>query len=296
MQLNSATKRYERGSSAALIAPFTKEHEAIEACSHHPDIEYLRSMFSMKELNEIHEHLWFAGRRGHLETIHHHKVLLRTIIPSMLAKLHLVWFHRVIYIMPLPDYMLNASFYSDLICKDPDLYGDIIGFLRSYCLLIQFPIDLTIAKESHLIPDELTWKQWYTLRQTILRETEASAINKRYEYGELRLHRLDLINRLTCRKLTFFTVHREYQSYFADYLAVFATVFAFVATILTAMQNVINIQDVPATLTTTCYRFSIAVLVGICACFGYIGMIFIVLYTYNFARARSAKPRRHNEA
>ena len=231
-----------------------------------------------------------------METLHHHKVLLRTIIPSMLSKLHLVWFHRTIYIMPIPDYLLNARFYSQIFCNDSYVYAELIGFLRSYCFLIRFPIDLTVAKDLRLISDEVTWTPWSILRQAILLETQSISINKRYEYGELRLHRLNLIYRFTRRRLSYFTVHREYQTYFAEYFAVFATAFAFVATILTAMQNVINIQGVPASLIKTCYRFSIAVLVGICACFGYIGVVFVVLYSYNFARARSAQHRRHSGA
>lgn len=243
----------------------------------------------MTDLNEVHQHLWFTGVYGHVETLHHQRVLLRTIIPSVSPRLHMIWFDRTIYIMRLPDYLLNAGFYSDVVCKNAFLYGTIIGFLRSYCFLIQFPLDLVIAKETNLVPKEVTWTQWISLRETVLRETEYTAVNKHYKYGELRLHRLDLIYRLTGRRLTYFTVHREYQTYFADYFAVVATAFAFVATILTAMQNVVNIEDAPAALVTTCYRFSIIVLVAVCACLRYIGLIFILLYTYHFVAARSAK-------
>ena len=296
MQSDRGADCLEKGISRALKPPFTPAQEAFATCPANPSAEYLKSTFSMADLNDIHEHLWFAGRRGHMEAIHHHKVLLRAIIPTMRSKLHLVWFQRIIYIMPLPDYLLNASFYSEVICRQPDLYSDVVGFFRSYCDLIQDPIDLIIAKEAHLIPEEVTWKQWCNIRQAILREIEYSVVNKRYEYGELRLHQLDLIYRFTGRRLSFFAVHREYQTYFAGHLATFATAFAFVATILTAMQNVINVKGVSETLITTCYRFSIAVLIGICACFGYIGIMFIVLYSYNFARVWSAKPVRQDES
>ena len=41
--------------------------------------------------------------------------------------------------------------------------------------------------------------------------------NKRYENGEPRLRRLNVIYQLTGRGLTCFTVHRTYKTYFAQY-------------------------------------------------------------------------------
>lgn len=250
-----------------------------------PMDEDLVSEFSMTELNEIHRHLWIAGSYGNISTIHHQRVLLRDIIPSELPRLHLVWFDRTIYIKPLPDCLLDASSYS---CKDTDPSGFVVGFLRSYCCLIQFPVDLAIAKKSHLISKDVTWEQWTTVRKKILVETENSYFNRRYEYGELRMNRLDIIYRLTGRGLTYFTVHRTYKTYFAQYFSLFATVFAFVAIILTAMQVLVAIRGIPETLAVTSYRFSVAVLVGVCLCFGYIFSIFLFMFLYNLVLTRVA--------
>ena len=271
--------------------PFSAEQELVKTCDHRLTSEDLVSDFSMTRLNDIHQHLWFAGSLGHYGTLHHQRVLLRTIIPSASPRLHLVWHRRIIYIMPLPDCLLNASYYSDIVCKDLELYSSIIGFLRSYCFLIRYPLDLTIAQELHLFHQDVMWKQWIIFREAVLKETDASVINKRYEYGELRLHRLNLIYRFTGRGLFYFTTHREYQTYFGEYFAIFATVFAFVATALTAMQVVIGISTVPELLILVCYRFSIAVLVGICACFGYVGTIFVAIYSYKFAAARASSSK-----
>ena len=252
-----------------------------------PTDEGLNLDFSMTDLNDIHHHLWFVGSPGNLNTLHHQQVLLRNIVPSELPRLHLVWFDRTIYIKPLPDRLLDFSSYPD---KGTDPDGLVVGFLRSYCRLIQFPVDLAIAKKSNLISEDVTWEQWATYRRKILIETENSHFNKRYEYGELRLTRLDIIYRLTRRGLTYFTVHRNYMSYFAQYISLFATVFAFVAIILTAMQVLVAIPDIPEKLKITSYRFSVAVLVGVCVCFGYISLVFLFMFLYNFFLALVAHP------
>ena len=243
------------------------------------------SDFSMTDLNDIHRHLWIAGSLGNINALHHQRVLLRTIIPSELARLHLVWFDRIIYVKPLPDHLLHASCYSD---KGADPAGLVVGFLRSYCCLIRFRADLELAKKSDLISKDVTWEQWAAVREKIITETENSHTNRRYEYGELRLNRLDIIYRLTGRGLTYFTVHRTYETYFAQYFSLFATVFAFVAIILTAMQVLVTIEDISETLATASYRFSVAVLVGVCLCFGYLLLVFLFMFLYNLVLTRVA--------
>ncbi|MCJ1426961.1 hypothetical protein MMC29_004864 [Sticta canariensis] len=262
--------------------PFESGQEPIQHCSYTPAADSLWLDFSVTDLNAIHHHLWMVGSIGNINTLHHQRVLLRDIIPSECSRLHLVWFDRTIYVKPLPEYLLNLKFYRDVVCNDVELYGLIVGFLRSYCYLIQFPVDLAIAQEIYLVPKDVTWHQWASFRQAVLIRTEASDVNKRFIYGELRLHRLDLIYRFTGRGLIYFTVHRAYETYFREYFTIFATAFGFLAVILTAMQVLVAINPIPKALVTVCFRFSIAVLVLTCVCFGYIGLIFLSLFLYNY--------------
>ena len=241
--------------------------------------------FSTTDLNDIHSHLWIAGSHGNISPLHHQQVLLRTIIPSELARLHLIWFDRIIYVKPLPDYLLDITHYPD---TSFDLSGSLTGFLRSYCSLICYPIDLAIAKNSYLISKDVTWEQWDRFRDTTILRTENRHINRRYEYGELRLNRLDIIYRLTGRGLTYFTIHRNYKTYFTQYFALFVTVFAFVAVILAAMQVLVSIKDIPEAVVVTSYRFAVAVLVGVCSCFGYVASVFLFMFLYNFFLAWGA--------
>ena len=243
-----------------------------------PTGRFMVSDLSMEVLNDIHNHLWVAGSYGNISPLHHQRVILRDIIPSELPQLHLVWFDRKIYIKPLPDCLVNDSRY---LSQDFDHSGSVAGFLRSYCSLIRYPVDLEIAKESNLITKDVMWEQWATFRDTVLTKTGDLNINKRYEYGELRLNRLDIIYRFTGRGLTYFTVHRTYKTYFVKYFSIFATVFAFVAIVLTAMQVLVTIEGIPKRVATTSYRFSVAVLIGVCLCFGSILSIFVFMFVYN---------------
>ena len=265
--------------------PFRKAQEPTPLCSHHLSVQELKRDFSMADLNDIHHYLWLAGHHGHCEPLHYHRALLCTIIPFASARLHLVWFARVIYVTPIPECLLNAAYYTDIVCQDFDLYCAIIGFLQSYCSLIQFPIDLAIAQDLLLILKSISWDQWVTFRRTILTETISSPINKRYEYGELRLDRLDKIYRFAGRGLNYFAVHRQFRACFIEYFAIFAAIFAFIATILTAMQVIVGVDSSPGLLVSICYRFSIMVLIFICLVFGLIGSAFSSMFVYSFVRA-----------
>ena len=259
------------GGQASLLAQRPSETDT-------PTGQFMVSELSMEVLNDIHNHLWMAGSYGNISQLHHQRVILRDIIPSELPQLHLVWFDRIIYIKPLPDCLIKDSRY---LSQNVDHSGVVAGFLRSYCSLIQRPLDLSTAQESNLISKDVTWEQWAPFRDIVLTKTGDMNINKRYEYGELRLNRLDIIYRFTGRGLTYFTVHRTYKTYFVQYFSTFATVFAFVAIVLTAMQVLVTIEGIPQRVATTSYRFSVAVLIGVCLCFGSIVFMFVSMFVYN---------------
>ena len=239
----------------------------------------LEADFSTTDLNNIHSHLWIAGSPGNISPLHHQRVLLRKIIPSEQARLHLVWFDRIIYVKPLPDNLLDINRYPD---TSFDSSGFLLGFLSSYCSLIIYPIDLVIAKKKHLISEDVTWERWVIFRDAIILKTKNYHINRRYGYGELRLNRLDIIYRLTGRGFAYFTVHRKLETYFGPYFSLFVTVFAFAAVILAAMQVLLAIKDIPEAVVFTSYRFAVAVLVGVCSCFCYILSIFPLMFSYSF--------------
>ena len=64
------------------------------------------------------------------------------------------------------------------------------GFLRSYAFLIQHPTDLQLAKTSQLISDDIGWDRWSKFIVGFRDITDAD-VAKRYQYGQLRLTRLN---------------------------------------------------------------------------------------------------------
>ncbi|KAK8205648.1 hypothetical protein M8818_004825 [Zalaria obscura] len=262
--------------------------------SRYPEPQDLDSDLSCSELNAVHSSLWLAGSLSNISPLHHQRVLLRTIIPTDVGRLHLVWHDHTIYIKPMPLCLLDHTYIQNVVCKDRNLHGLVVGFLHSYTALVRSRLNLRIAQELGLLPAEVTWRKWYEYRTSILQHIEAVRhfakksqyqINPRYQYGELRLRRLNLIWLLHGKGLTYFNVHRTYESYFSQYFSLFIAAFAIVATVLTAMQVIVGISGASQKLVNVSYWFAIAALFLIAACLLYVTIIFVALFVWNFTAA-----------
>jgi hypothetical protein len=161
--------------------------------------EFLRRSLDFKKLNKIHRYLWLAGLPGaKVQPFHHQKMLLRDLVIVERIDLHLVWFKSRIFVKPLPDYLLNYDFWKNL-CNDRELYEAACGLLLSYISLIRYDHDLRIAQEAFLINRDITWRQWTEFVCRVSQHlglTNLFMANKRFDYGELRLARLNMIYRL----------------------------------------------------------------------------------------------------
>lgn len=109
-----------------------------------------------------------------------HIIKGRKIAISENPKLHLVWYHSVVYLKPIPLCLLNHRFWTIFLCDlahkssnnisdaqtqsikfqtglEKEKWGGFdpkvaLGYLRSYSLLIKHRSDLVIAIEHNLIP------------------------------------------------------------------------------------------------------------------------------------------------
>jgi hypothetical protein len=215
---------------------------------------FLRSEFETSRIDSIFGHLWLAGIKSPARALHRQVVLRREIVTTEDINKHLVADEFVIFIKPLPDYLLNVEFWETYLCGDDKLYLRACGLLLSYSWLIQFKSDFFIANEKHLIPDSLkSWTDWTAQIEDILHQTTASPdwrVHQRYQYGELRLRTLNRIYKL---ELTSFSLSKAvngfmrgtmwYGHFIAGNLTRLLALFAFFSLLLSAFQVRLAIED-----------------------------------------------------
>ncbi|OAK97719.1 hypothetical protein IQ06DRAFT_280372 [Phaeosphaeriaceae sp. SRC1lsM3a] len=161
---------------------------------------FLRDQLETPRLNAIHDYLWLAGLPVAARPLHRQILLGRTVFITERPDEHLVWFETQIFIKPLPDYLLNYDYWLENLCDDDgeDLYQSACGMLLSYAWLICYESDLNLAKEIGLMHKDVEWPSWTAYLEEFLANmdrTSSRDINKRYNYGELRLSRLNAIYR-----------------------------------------------------------------------------------------------------
>lgn len=227
------------------------------------DIARFEDELGLKRLNDVQSLLWLAGRPTPPRPLHYQLVASRDIFISEKMDMHLLWQTNRIYLKPIPRYLLDYQFWNKiLICEStancvcnasatsmsPNpaqhqscgrrlLYRNSLGFLLSYVALVQYESDFEIAKAKGLVPDNLMWKNWKALVRQLLDQKNRSNVNERFQFGELRLTRLNLIYRLR------FAMFRGYKfrfqdssEYFQYSLTPIVSFITYIAIVLTAMQ------------------------------------------------------------
>ena len=99
-----------------------------------------------------------------------------------------------------------------------------LGFLFSYASLIAYESDFKIAQEKNLLSKDMKWTAWVTLAEQLGTEDGNfySQIDERFKYGELRLHRLNLIYRFSRQSLFlggYMSHWSQYGSFIQDNIA-----------------------------------------------------------------------------
>lgn len=235
-----------------------------------------------EDLEVMHRRLWYAGRKGNISPLHHQKVILRDIVLTEKARLHLVWYEKTIYVKRLEEDILNWEYFSKIVCSDQVTYWAATGFLQSYMSLIEYPSDLAIAKASGLVGNNISWTSWRDFRSEVLSHLANRSEHDRYEYGELRLSRLNQIYRTKFLGLSYFNIYRDYSSYFGDNYMTLVALFALVSVALSAMQVMTSIDGVPRVVAVTSYRFAIATLVTLGGSCVVLFSLYVGLYVWNW--------------
>lgn len=170
-------------------------------------------------------------------------------------QLHLVWSYDRIFVKPIPRYFLSHAFW-EYVRTDEKLCQAAAGFLRTYSYLIRYERDFKEALSDglRLIPvddgiNAITFERFAKFIAPFA-EISDSRVNARYQYGELRLTRLNWCARVFLRKLTFHHIHPQWGSYLGRFLAPMLSTFAVFAVILNAMQVELAVQNTQQSLDT----------------------------------------------
>lgn len=278
-------------------------------------IEFLQQELGVKKLNDIHDRLWLAGRPMPPRPLHYQKAQQRNITIHESMDLHLVWDYRRIFLKPIPRYLLDQQFWQEVLsCKEGcgstsdgqnNLHSQngiqkrvnnlpcerctshqcALGFMLSYASLISYEHDFHIAKDADLVPAELTWQEWRSHVRQLISLGKRRKVNKRYIFGELRLGRLNKIYRYTLRSPVrgYLYGYNSYAHFWHENLVRIASLFAYLALVLTAMQVGLATNRLQGSYAFQQASYGFTVF-SIIAPLGFVGLvvpIFLVILLFN---------------
>jgi hypothetical protein len=273
--------------------------------------EFLQRELVSQTLIELEPALRFVARRGgsNIDALHVQLIKKRSIIIAEDPGLHLVWYDKSIYVKPIPHCLFSFDFWKIYLPKSsanttspqnphplacPEYRPAAIGLVRTYAYLIQHSSDFYIAQAANLIPSAITYTEFQYFIQPFL---QATLVSPRYEYGQIRLTRLDWAVRL-CRppsRMKGFVTHRWYyqktrwatRSYIESIAVFLVFMFAALSLILSSMQVVLSAKPDGTwqTFVKASWGFSITViisLVTVAVTIG-IGVMSVLLVQLKFA-------------
>jgi type III secretory pathway component EscS len=256
------------------------------------------------KLTSIRPYLWLAGLPRPARPLHRQRLLGRTILITEDPNEHLVWLEAKIFIKPLPEFLLHWEFWNEWLCGEGEkvggrdgreLYRAACGFLLSYAWLVAYQSDLKIAKEVGLLPAHVEWGAWTTFMKSFLCSVDFEALDpgvvgERYQFGELRLTRLNGIYRLQNFSLHhcvrgYISSSTWYQAFFARNFAWLLAVFAFATVMLSAMQVGLSTGKLQSNTTfqNSSYGFAVASMVSVAASVVLIIVVWTGLFVYHLA-------------
>lgn len=185
----------------------------------------------------------------------------------------MIWYWDLIYLKPIPKYMLSKAFWEYIETQEPEIFKAAAGFMRTYYYLIQHEIDFRKAASSELqlLPKDmnLTFEAFAEFI-TPFSQIPNSDVSPRYTCGSIRLSRLNYLIWLR-GKFTYFHIHTQWRAYFAHLAAPILSLFLVVSTILNAFQVALSVGSldpgrVGEQFRVMCWLFTLIVL-GLMAAF-----------------------------
>lgn len=238
------------------------------------------------------QHLWFAGAKHAARQLHFQVAVGRQIVVVDRMDLHLVWDNDGrIFLKPIPRFLLDPEFWQTnlqcpygCMCLDPpaifckaNLRKVALGFLYTYACLISSETDFFLANEKRLLPRKpqdtiIDWEEWKIVAREILNGHDPENVHPRFLRAELRLSRINTINRFTCLPpfQSYLRGWNNYRSFYRDNLAWMAAAAVFVALVLSAMQVGLATErlQLDAKFQDASYGFTVFSIMGPIVAFG----------------------------
>jgi hypothetical protein len=217
---------------------------------------FIEKEFDLGDLKGLARHLWLMSKHdgGNISPLHRQLLKGRKVIITEDIRMHLVWYYDRIFIKPLPRYLTSYFFCTQYLLpcqsnptkakdRQNEVYKTALGYLRTYSQLIRHESDFHIAQNLCLVPKDVTWTQLSNYMTGFDGITD-DIVAERFQYGELRLTRLNFYVKLILHKRHFQRIHSQYESYFATYYSPLLFTFATLSLLLNAMQVEVAVEQV----------------------------------------------------
>lgn len=267
-------------------------------------LDFLRADLTTPDLDRFSPWLWLVATQdsAHISSLTHQVVRGREITITENPELHLVWHDKRIFVKPLPPFLLSYDFWSACFgatsWPDKDkgaIYRAAIGFLRSYRYLIRYPSDFALAVDKGLLPvdcnspsedeaQKISYPSFITFINTFVPPNVSDAIvSGRYQYGDLRLSRLNFWAKFILGRFAFSKAYGNYDAYFSRFYGPLLFLFGVLSILIssvqlgyTAHEGVSIVQDTWRPLYKIGEGLCVALLVIIC----FIGLSLFTLLVF----------------
>ncbi|KAI1140022.1 hypothetical protein F5Y05DRAFT_303946 [Hypoxylon sp. FL0543] len=257
---------------------------------------YLANELGTRRLSRLHRYLWLAGLPVPARPLHRQRLMNRAVVVTERADEHLVWHENRVFVKPLPAFLLSHDFWEAHLCSDKHLHASACGMLLSHVWLVAHRSDFSIAVAEGLMPPGVTWERWTAFAREVLAaldlETMAD-VDPRYQYGELRLSRLDMLTRWplvapeTWSPRNFVDGYMSsstwYKAFFERHFSWLLVGFVYVSVILSALQVGLSTNVLSANSDFQNFGLGVTVagLAALCLALGAIIIVWIVLFCYH---------------
>ncbi len=278
-----------------------KKHKTVRV--RHEDLrEYLEWELDVSRLNDIHKWLWLAGRPMCARPLYKQKMIDREILVTEQIDFHLLWQESRIFIKPLPEFLMDHDFWTKNLCSNQKDHKNACGLLLSYTWLVCYQSDLKIAKDHGLLPAWMTWTEWIAFTRTFFDAVDHESLNnfnERYQYGELRLGRINWIYRLTFRNFMrgYLYSYNRFSVFLSRNFAWLAVAFLYITVVLSAMQVGLSTDRLKGSsrFQDASYGFTVFSILAPLIVVAFAAFVLLVLVFYNVSKTLVYKKKVEKE-